>query len=74
MRTDLVTVGRCWWFLLPAFSGKPRLENVHLYSRWVLRMIFAVGALVLRPQSLFDYRAEPVGDSAADGSWRDLDL
>jgi len=33
--------------LLPAFSGSPRLENVTLYTSLVLRMIFAVGALVL---------------------------
>ncbi|MBQ0770934.1 MAG: hypothetical protein KBT59_03740 [Sphingomonadales bacterium] len=33
--------------LLPAFSGSPRLEEVTLYTSLVLRMIFAVGALVL---------------------------
>lgn len=33
--------------LLPAFAGSPRLEGVTLYTSLVLRMIFAVGALVL---------------------------
>ena len=33
--------------LLPAFAGSPRLEEVTLYTSLVLRMIFAVGALVL---------------------------
>ncbi|MGB5485665.1 XrtA/PEP-CTERM system histidine kinase PrsK [Parasphingorhabdus sp.] len=33
--------------LLPVFAGSPRLENVTLYTSLVLRMIFAVGALVL---------------------------
>ncbi|AMO71940.1 XrtA/PEP-CTERM system histidine kinase PrsK [Sphingorhabdus sp. M41] len=33
--------------LLPALSGSPRLEGVTLYTSLVLRMIFAVGALVL---------------------------
>jgi len=33
--------------LIPAFSGSPRLEGVTLYTSLVLRMIFAVGALVL---------------------------
>ena len=33
--------------LLPVFAGSPRLEGVTLYTSLVLRMIFAVGALVL---------------------------
>ncbi len=33
--------------LIPAFAGSPRLEGVTLYTSLVLRMIFAVGALVL---------------------------
>ena len=33
--------------LIPAFAGSPRLEDVTLYTSLVLRMIFAVGALVL---------------------------
>ncbi len=33
--------------LLPTFAGSPRLEGVTLYTSLVLRMIFAVGALVL---------------------------
>jgi len=33
--------------LLPAFAGSPRLEGVTQYTSLVLRMIFAVGALVL---------------------------
>ena len=33
--------------LLPAFAGSPRLEGVTLYTSLVMRMIFAVGALVL---------------------------
>jgi len=33
--------------LIPAFSGSPRLVDVTLYTSLVLRMIFAVGALVL---------------------------
>ncbi|WP_417590803.1 XrtA/PEP-CTERM system histidine kinase PrsK [Parasphingorhabdus sp.] len=33
--------------LLPVFAGSPRLEGVTLYTSLVLRMIFAVGGLVL---------------------------
>ena len=33
--------------LIAAFAGSPRLEDVTLYTSLVLRMIFAVGALVL---------------------------
>ncbi|WP_417610142.1 XrtA/PEP-CTERM system histidine kinase PrsK [Parasphingorhabdus sp.] len=33
--------------LIPAFGGSPRLEGVALYTSLVMRMIFAVGALVL---------------------------
>ena len=33
--------------LLPVFAGSPRLEGMTLYTALVLRMIFAVGALVL---------------------------
>ena len=33
--------------MLPVFAGSPRLEGVTLYTSLVLRMIFAVGGLVL---------------------------